>query len=399
MQTADTDASPAPEVFLSDPGFGIYVHWPFCLAKCPYCDFNSHVRHGGIDQAMFSSALVRELETMAERTRGRRVASIFFGGGTPSLMTPQTVERLLETVARLWPAASNVEITLEANPTSVEARHFDGYRQAGVNRVSIGIQALNDADLKALGRQHSAAEALDALAIAQRVFDRVSFDLIYARSGQAIADWRDELARGLDFATDHLSLYQLTIEPGTAFAELHARGRLQIPAENEAADFYELTQELCAARGLPAYEISNHARPGAQSRHNLIYWQYGEYVGVGPGAHGRIVENDGRHAISTLRDPEQWHAAVMQDGAGIAEDVTLTAAEQVDEALVMGLRIVQGLDLTRLEALGLPLPDPQRVDELCDLGLLDRHTRKHRLIPTPSGRLVLNRLASALSPD
>lgn len=380
------------------PGFGVYVHWPFCLAKCPYCDFNSHVRHGGVDQAAFAQALARELAHMAARTGPRTVSSVFLGGGTPSLMQPESVARVLEAIARCWELASDAEVTLEANPTSVEAAHFAGYRAAGVNRVSVGVQALDDASLKALGRLHTSDEAMAALAVAMRCFDRVSFDLIYARPRQSVAAWRRELGRALALGTDHLSLYQLTIEPGTAFAGLQAKGALSVPGDDEAAELYEATQELCEAHGLPAYEVSNHARGGAESRHNLLYWRYGEYAGVGPGAHARIVEGGARRAVSTLRDPDTWLRAVAQTGCGIEDDTALTLAEQADEMLVMGLRLTRGLDLDRFTALGLPGPAAAAIDRMVDLGLLAPLDERRCLMPTPAGRLVLNSLAAALSP-
>ena len=267
--------------------FGVYVHWPFCLSKCPYCDFNSHVRHAPIDEERFAGAFAREIETTAGRAPGHEVSSIFLGGGTPSLMRPQTVGAILDAIGRHWRVAPDVEVTLEANPTSVEATRFAGYRAAGVNRVSIGVQSLNDGALKALGRLHNAREALDAVAIARKTFERYSFDLIYARPGQTPATWKPELERALNEAGEHLSLYQLTIEPDTPFHTLHASGKLVIPDNDTARDLYDVTQDVCARAGLPAYEISNHARPGAECRHNLVYWRTHEYAGIGPGAHGR----------------------------------------------------------------------------------------------------------------
>lgn len=336
------------------PGFGIYVHWPFCLQKCPYCDFNSHVRHGGWDEARFLAAYRAELGVMAglhDRglVDGRRpeVTSIFIGGGTPSLMQPATVAAILERISELWPVSGDAEITLEANPNSVEAERFQGYRAAGVNRVSIGVQALDDDELKRLGRLHSAAEALAAIAVAKDVFQRVSFDLIYARPGQTPDAWREELAKALDLAEGHLSLYQLTIEPDTPFAELHRRGRLVVPDGEAALALYEITQEMTEAAGLPAYEISNHARPGEESRHNLLYWRYGAYAGVGPGAHGRLIRGGVRHATATERNPEQWVARVTEAGHGLTEHTPLTRAEEADEMLLMGLRLSEGLDLRR----------------------------------------------------
>ena len=280
-----------------DAGFGVYVHWPFCLAKCPYCDFNSHVRHKAIDETRYLGAFAREMAHMAALAPGRTVGSIFLGGGTPSLMAPKTVAGILDQIARHWPVADDVEVTLEANPTSVEAERFKGYRVAGVNRVSMGIQALNDADLKALGRQHSVAEALAAVDTANAIFDRTSFDLIYARSGQTVSAWRAELSEAISRAGGHLSLYQLTIEDGTQFKKLHQAGKLVVPDDDLARDLYDLTQEVCDRHGLAAYEISNHARAGAECRHNLTYWRYGEYAGIGPGAHGRLVTERGRRAL------------------------------------------------------------------------------------------------------
>ncbi|MEM7567515.1 MAG: radical SAM family heme chaperone HemW, partial [Pseudomonadota bacterium] len=277
---------PSPDA----PGFGIYVHWPFCAAKCPYCDFNSHVRHGGVDQAAFAAALVAELRHMAGRTPGRTVTSVFFGGGTPSLMEAGTVETVLGAIHDLWTVSPEAEITLEANPTSAEAERFRGYRSAGVNRLSLGVQSLNDVDLKFLGRLHSAAEALAAIEMARATFPRLSFDLIYARPGQTVRAWSEELNAAIGYAADHLSLYQLTIEPETPFHALQRAGRLRVPQSDEARALYDVTQEITTRAGLPAYEISNHAVPGAESRHNLVYWRYGEYVGVGPGAHGRLIE-------------------------------------------------------------------------------------------------------------
>ncbi|MDB5511757.1 MAG: coproporphyrinogen oxidase, partial [Enterovirga sp.] len=270
-----------------DAGFAVYVHWPFCLAKCPYCDFNSHVRQGGVDEGRYLAAFEREIAHAAAMTPGRTVTSVFLGGGTPSLMRPQTVAGVLDAIGRAWSVEPGAEVTLEANPTSVEAERFRGYRAAGVNRLSIGVQALNEGDLRRLGRMHSAEEALAAVAVARQTFERFSFDLIYARPGQTRDAWRAELERAIGYAAEHLSLYQLTIEPGTWFERLHASGRLVLPDAEEGRALYDLTQEVCDRAGLPAYEISNHARPGAESRHNLVYWRYGEYAGIGPGAHGR----------------------------------------------------------------------------------------------------------------
>jgi len=375
--------------------FGVYVHWPFCLAKCPYCDFNSHVRHGGIDQGDFVTAYLSELNHFASLAPGRIVSSIFFGGGTPSLMAPETVGTILDRIAELWTVAPDAEITLEGNPTSVEAGRFAGYRAAGVNRVSLGEQSLDDASLKALGRKHTSEEALAALAIAKRNFERVSFDLIYARQGQKLEDWREELTRALSHAQDHLSLYQLTIEPGTPFATLHAAGALRVPEGEQAEEFYLLTQELCDAAGLPSYEVSNHARPGAESRHNLLYWRGHDYAGVGPGAHGRITRDDGKHAIAIRKSPEAWLQAVAASGHGIEQDERLSPQNSADEYLLMGLRLAEGIDVTRLKAIDGRKLDDARLQQLEAQGLVKR--TPGRLRATDTGRLVLDRLIVELA--
>ncbi len=388
-----TAAKSAPREDWRAAGFGVYVHWPFCMAKCPYCDFNSHVSRS-VDQAAWRDALVAELERTAAATPDRRADTVFFGGGTPSLMPPETVGAAIDAIDRLWGLAPGAEITLEANPTSVEAGNFRGYAAAGVNRVSMGVQALDDADLKALGRMHSAREAMAAFDIARSVFDRVSFDLIYARQNQTAASWEAELRRALALAVDHLSLYQLTIEPGTRFGDLYDRGRLRgLPADDAAAEMYELTQEVCAAAGLPAYEVSNHARPGAESRHNLIYWRYGDYAGVGPGAHGRITGPAGRMATEALRDPAAWLRAARA-GAPTRTDEPVAPEDQAAEYLMMSLRLVEGCDLDRFERLaGAPL-DPARIAPLTDSGHLARAGR--RIAATARGRPLLNALLRAL---
>lgn len=350
--------------------FGVYVHWPFCLSKCPYCDFNSHVRHAPIDEARFVRAFEREIETTAARTPGREVTSIFLGGGTPSLMQPQTVAAILDSIGKHWTVARDVEVSLEANPTSVEANRFRGYRAAGVNRVSLGVQALDDASLKALGRLHTAREALDAVAIARSAFDRYSFDLIYARPDQTPQMWQDELLLAISEAAEHLSLYQLTIEPETPFFGLHAAGKLKVPDEAVARALYDVTQDICAKRGLPSYEISNHARPGAECKHNLVYWRGQEYAGIGPGAHARLDIDGARHAISTEKRPEAWLLNVEERGHGVVTDELLNSEERADEFLLMGLRLAEGIDPKRYTALSGRMLDPRRIAILRDEGAI-----------------------------
>jgi oxygen-independent coproporphyrinogen-3 oxidase len=368
-----TSASPHPNPRAGGgekDAFGVYVHWPFCLSKCPYCDFNSHVRHAPIDQERFARAFAREIETTAARTPGREVSSIFLGGGTPSLMQPHTVGAILDAIGKHWRVADDVEVTLEANPTSVEAARFRGYRAAGVNRVSLGVQALDDASLKALGRLHTAQEALDAVAIARTAFERYSFDLIYARPDQTPRMWADELKTAISEAAEHLSLYQLTIEPETPFFGLHAAGRLKTPDEATARALYDVTQEVCSQQGLPSYEISNHARIGAECRHNLVYWRGQEYAGVGPGAHGRLDINGVRHAIATEKRPETWLMRVEATGNGVVTDDPLNSEERADEFLLMGLRLAEGIDPQRYQALaGRPL-DPGRIAVLREEGAI-----------------------------
>ena len=379
----------------SSEDFGIYVHWPFCKAKCPYCDFNSHVRHQEVDAMSFAKALTAELKWFADITPGRKVSSIFFGGGTPSLMPPAAVAEVIDQIAQLWPVVDTVEITLEANPTSVEAENFRGYRTAGVNRVSVGVQALNENDLKALGRQHTPGEALKAFRLAAKVFPRVSFDLIYARPQQTLDAWRDELTRALGEQEGHMSLYQLTIEPGTVYFDLQARGALIVPDEDRATDLFELTQTLTEKHGLSAYEVSNHASEGQESRHNLLYWRYGEYVGVGPGAHARIVEGENRRAIVMEKYPETWRANVNKQGHGIAEDIFVPPVDQASEYLIMGLRVSDGIDLARYENLkGQPM-DPTKIAGLKSLGLIKREGP--RLMATTQGRRLLNALITELA--
>jgi putative oxygen-independent coproporphyrinogen III oxidase len=378
------------------PGFGVYVHWPFCLSKCPYCDFNSHVRATPIDEPRFLAAFRSEIAHRAALTHGRTVQSIFFGGGTPSLMKPETVAGLLEAIDQHWSIAPNAEITLEANPTSVEAERFRGYRSAGVNRVSMGIQALNDADLKMLGRLHSVDEAMRALDVAASTFDRHTFDLIYARPEQSVAAWRDELAEGLRRAGEHISLYQLTIEPDTMFEKLFQSGKLNMPDADHSRALWDVTQELTAKAGMPAYEVSNHAKPGAESRHNLIYWRYGEYAGVGPGAHGRLVTPQGRIAQSTERHPEMWLTVVESDGHGLVEDTPLSETEQGDEFLLMGLRLTEGIDPARFEAISGRALEEDRIASLIADGMVER-TASGRLRVTQDGFPVLDAVVADLA--
>ncbi|GJD51042.1 Heme chaperone HemW [Methylobacterium crusticola] len=379
-----------------DVGFGVYLHWPFCAAKCPYCDFNSHVRHGRLDQARWRAAFAREIGHAARLAPGRTVTSIFLGGGTPSLMEPATVGALLDAVAGAWAVAPDAEVTLEANPTSVEAERFRGYRAAGVNRVSLGVQALDDGSLRRLGRLHGAAEALRAVETAAAHFERYSFDLIYARPDQTPAAWRTELAEAIARAAEHLSLYQLTIEEGTPFHGLAAAGKLTTPDDEAARVLYDVTQEVCDRAGMPAYEISNHARPGAESRHNLLYWRYGEYAGLGPGAHGRLVLPEGRTGTATERDPEAWLARVEGGGHGFLAPEALTAADQGDEFLLMGLRLREGVDPARYAALaGRPI-DAGRLGGLIAEGLVARDAAG-RIAATRRGAPVLNAVVAELA--
>jgi len=381
---------------VSPEPFGIYVHWPFCAAKCPYCDFNSHVR-SRIDDAEWVSGIVRELKYVAalQGSSPPVVESIFFGGGTPSLMRGQSVGTVLETISKLWPTASDVEITLESNPASADAKRFRDYRVAGINRLSLGVQALNDADLKTLGRLHDVAEAKTALGLAMACFDHVSLDLIYARPEQTALQWRNELKEAMAFGTGHLSLYQLTIEPMTPFATLARMGALTIPDDDTAAALYETTQELTDAAGMPAYEISNHAKFGAECRHNLLYWRYGDYVGVGPGAHGRLALGARRLATSTERLPERWRAKVEAEGHAFIEYVELAREEAAREHLLMNLRLDEGLDLVHYESRwGISLAR-QRIAALECESMLEM--RGDRLVATRSGRLVLNSVIAALA--
>jgi oxygen-independent coproporphyrinogen-3 oxidase len=379
-----------------EPGFGVYVHWPFCAAKCPYCDFNSHVRHTAIDQEAYVAAFLAEMAVMRQMSGARTVSSIFLGGGTPSLMKPQTVDAILSGIARHWHVPDGIEITMEANPSSVEAERFRGYRAAGVNRVSLGVQALNDRDLRFLGRLHDVADALKAIRLARDIFPRMSFDLIYARPGQQEADWISELNEAISYAVDHLSLYQLTIEEGTPFFGLQRNGKITLPDQDTAARLYEITQDVTAAAGMPAYEVSNHAVPGAESRHNLTYWRYGDYAGIGPGAHGRLTADGQKHATATERNPEAWLEAVRLNGHGMVDNEQLERDEQGDEMLLMGLRLREGFDLARWNMLTGRSLDPAREDFLIGHGLIER-LGNSRLRCTPQGMLVLDAVVADLA--
>lgn len=379
-----------------DPGFAIYLHWPFCAAKCPYCDFNSHVRHQGVDQARYVAAFEREIAHFAELTEGRKVRSIFLGGGTPSLMDPATVEAILGMVSKHWSIEDGAEISMEANPSSVEAERFRGYRAAGVNRVSLGVQALNDVDLRMLGRLHDTQTALKAIETARETFPRLSFDLIYARPDQRPEDWAKELTRAIDLAADHLSLYQLTIEQGTPFYMLHKAGKLVVPDQDAAADLYEVTQDICDAAGMSAYEISNHAAPGAECQHNLVYWRYGDYLGIGPGAHGRMTLADGKYATEIERHPETWLEQVAEKGHGLRENTILTSEEQGDEYLIMGLRLVEGVDIPRYEQMSGRTLDPDCISALVEHGMVEM-VGNSRVRATREGFYVLDAVVADLA--
>jgi len=379
-----------------DPAFGLYVHWPFCLSKCPYCDFNSHVRHAAIDEARFVRAFAAEIAATAARVPSRTVSTIFFGGGTPSLMQPATVGAILDAIGRHWSIAPDVEVTLEANPTSVEATRFRGYRAAGVNRVSLGVQALDDAALKELGRLHTADEALAAVAVARSNFERYSFDLIYARPGQTPRAWAAELRRAIAEAGEHLSLYQLTIEQDTPFFALREAGKLVVPDDDTARILYDTTQDVCAAAGLPAYEISNHARPGAECRHNLVYWRAHEYAGVGPGAHGRLDVAGERRATATEKRPEAWLMRVESAGHGVVTDEALTPEQMADEFLLMGLRLAEGVDPERYAKLAGRRLNPRRIAILREEGAVET-TPDGMLRVTLAGFPVLDAVVADLA--
>ncbi|MDC0487052.1 radical SAM family heme chaperone HemW [Amylibacter sp.] len=375
-------------------GFGIYIHWPFCAAKCPYCDFNSHVRKS-VNQSRWLSAIRLELKNNAIRTKGRTVNTIFFGGGTPSLMEPETVAGIIKEIAKLWVLALDIEISLEANPTSVEAQKFSDFRKAGINRISMGIQSLRNDDLKALGRMHSVNEARKAFDIAKDNFERVSFDLIYARQGQSKFDWEIELKEASSMAVDHLSLYQLTIEDGTRFGDLYERGNLKgMPNDSLAADMYDITQEVTLQNDMPAYEISNHAIEGAESRHNLIYWRYGDYIGVGPGAHGRISENGNKIATTTIENPENWLRGVELNGTSTIDDEVINHIDQASEYLMMSLRLIEGVDMERYKKISGVALDNKLIDKNIENGLIT--VINNNLIATQRGRIILNTLIKDL---
>ncbi|HEY6383110.1 MAG TPA: radical SAM family heme chaperone HemW [Pseudolabrys sp.] len=376
--------------------FAVYVHWPFCLSKCPYCDFNSHVRHGGIDEARFVRAYETEIAMTALRVPDRAVSSIFFGGGTPSLMQPSSVQKILDCIGKHWTIAPDVEVTLEANPTSVEAARFRGFHTAGVTRVSLGVQSLEDAALKELGRLHTAQEALDAVSIARSIFNRYSFDLIYARPRQTTEDWAKELRRAIAEAAEHLSLYQLTIEPDTPFFGLHQAGKLVVPDDDLARELYDTTQTICGDAGLPAYEVSNHARPGAECRHNLVYWRGHDYAGVGPGAHGRLTIGGRRIATATEKRPEAWLMRVESLGSGLTVEEQLTPGEAADEYLLMGLRLAEGIDPARYTALAGRALDPKRISALREQGAVET-TADGRLRITQSGFPLLDAVVADLA--
>jgi len=392
-----TEASLGAATAIPEPGFGIYVHWPFCLSKCPYCDFNSHVATA-IDDADWRAAYRTELDHFARDTGGREVTSVFFGGGTPSLMEPATVGAVLDRIRAHWRLPDGAEITLEANPGAVDAGRFAGFRAAGVNRLSIGIQALDEAALKFLGRRHDQGEALRAVDLALEHFDRVSFDLIYARPGQTVDAWEAELARALAMGTKHMSLYQLTIEDSTPFAGAYRRGEFVLPNDDQAADQFAVTRSLCAAAGLPAYEVSNHAAPGEESRHNLLYWQGAEWLGVGPGAHGRLLKNGSVRALRQVRAPTRWLEAVAARGHGTEEETPVAPEDHETELVMMGLRLDRGISAERFaRQAGRPLDqalDPYGLRTLIEFGMVE--WRDGYLRATEAGMPILNAVIARL---
>ncbi|NRA89121.1 MAG: coproporphyrinogen III oxidase [Rhizobiales bacterium] len=369
------------------PQFGIYVHWPFCAAKCPYCDFNSHVRRQGVDEARFVAAYLKELEYMRNLAPNRTVSSVFFGGGTPSLMSGKAVGAILDKIAQLWPISSNVEISLEANPTSIDSQNFAAYRAAGVNRISIGVQAMNDVDLRKLGRMHSVDEARKSIKLAQSIFDRISFDLIYARPHQSVQNWQDELKQAIEMGTDHLSLYQLTIEGGTRFADLYKLGKIDMPSDDHARKLYDVTQDICADYGLYNYEISNYAKTGEECRHNLLYWRYDEYAAVGAGAHSRLISDNSnlRHARVDQRQPEKWLEMVEQQGHAFIDVEELDKDAQAVEYLLMCLRLREGVSLKKFEQLGGYPLDAQKIEKMVAAKLLIHQVDAQRIKTTEEG--------------
>ncbi len=391
-----TNTLPYPKLSAAD-SLSLYIHWPFCVVKCPYCDFNSYARRGKIDQPAYLNGLKAEISTLHTNTQNRTVQTIFFGGGTPSLMQASTVQGLLDHIAGLWSIAPDAEITLEANPSSVEAGRFSGYKTAGVNRLSLGVQSLHDDALKALGRVHNADEALKAIELSQKHFPRSSFDLIYAREGQTPAQWHSELSQALKYADEHLSLYQLTIEQGTHFAKLYEQGKLSIPIDEEAEEFYNITQELCENAGLPAYETSNHARQGCESRHNMVYWLYGDYGGIGPGAHGRLRLGGQTVGTETTRSPEKWLTQVQAGQNDNHQSQIISLDEQADEMLLMGLRLHEGIHLGQLWQRTGFSPDKDKVRQLCQDGLLEVSKDKKTVRASIKGRFLLNHIVLELA--
>lgn len=379
-----------------NPGFGVYIHWPFCAAKCPYCDFNSHVRHQPVDQQRFVAAYEAEMAHMAALSPNRTITSIFFGGGTPSLMQPQTVAAIINAIGKHWHLPDSAEITLEANPSSVEAERFRGYRSAGVNRASLGVQALNDRDLRFLGRLHNVAEARVAIELAREIFPRLSFDLIYARPDQTVENWESELNEAIDMAADHLSLYQLTIEQETPFWNLRAKGKLTPPGSEQSALLYEATQEITAGRGIPAYEISNHARIGAECQHNMVYWRNGDYVGIGAGAHGRLSTNEGKLALACEMHPETWCQAVEARGHGIINEELLTSEAVGDEFLLMQSRLREGFDPQGYQRISGRKLDPKKIADLINHGMVEWLDNGYLRV-TSEGWLVLDAVVADLA--
>lgn len=375
-------------------GFALYVHWPFCQAKCPYCDFNSHVSRA-VDDEIWADAFVAQIELWGRVSKGRTLTSIFFGGGTPSLMSPKTVEAVIAAAQRQWVFSNEIEITLEANPASSESSKFQSFSLAGVNRLSLGLQSLDDRALRSLGRLHSAEEAVKAYEVARGVFPRTSFDVIYARQHQPLADWQDELTRVIAMEPQHLSLYQLTVEEGTVFSERQKIGKLRgLPDEDLAADMYLMTQSLCESAGLRAYEVSNHAQPGAESRHNLVYWRYGDYIGIGPGAHGRVTIDGVRHATTQPKQPSLWLETARNDNPEINVTTPLSRIDEALECTMMGLRLAEGIDLGRLQRLEPSVLNARSIDEMIEEGLLWRS--ETRMGTTPAGRPLLNRILRRL---